>query len=102
MRLCSMSAQTSVRLAWAGWIFVVASMVVIPLAWGAPENADLFTAVLYAVWVLTFATVGAVLAARVSGNPIGWLFLGFAVVATVGGGADSYVSQQHSAGSEIA
>ncbi len=97
-----MSARTSLRLAWAGWIFVVASMVVIQLAWGAPENADLFTAVLYAVWVLVFATVGAILAARVPANPIGWLFLGFALVATVGGAADSYVSQQHSAASEIA
>lgn len=30
-----MSPRSSVRLAWAGWIFVVASMVVIQLAWGA-------------------------------------------------------------------
>ncbi len=90
------------RTAWVGWIIVLASMVSIPLAWGAPENGHAVTAALYAVWLLVFATVGAVLATRVPGNPIGWLFLGFALLATAGGAADSYVSQHHGTDVEIA
>jgi hypothetical protein len=94
------SAHGSRWLAWSAWLVVVVFVAVAVLRWDYPPHASAFTAILTVVWLLTFATVGAIVVSRLPQNRIGWLFVGFAVMAATGLLADAYASQPH-AGSSI-
>jgi signal transduction histidine kinase len=85
-----MTSRTASRLAWTLWalnlVLLVASAVTAVSGGMPPGQVPL--AVLLPAFQLTSATVGALIAARHPGNPIGWLFLaaalawGFAGLAT--------------------
>lgn len=70
------------RLAWGLWAAAIAMLVAgvgLSVAGGGPFD-DIFSRV---VVVPVAATVGALIFARVPGNPIGWIFLGLGVVGGV-------------------
>jgi hypothetical protein len=56
------------------------------------RSPDASTFLLFALIATPFAVVGALVASRRPRNPIGWLFLAFAVVATFAASADRYAS----------
>ena len=45
--------------------------------------------------MIVFSTVGALLASRLPGNPIGWLFLTIGLLESVGGVTDAYTTQNY-------
>jgi hypothetical protein len=53
--------------------------------WGTEYNYFIFPVV-----ILAFALVGALVASRLPGNPIGWICLVFGLTLTFGGAADEY------------
>jgi hypothetical protein len=75
------------RLPWAIWLAIVAlGVATSPSALG--DGVGPYIA--YTVFVLAFATVGALVAARRPRNPIGWLLLGAGLSYVVGGISVSY------------
>jgi len=113
------------RLVWVArglWGVVVASLVIhaIPgLGFNSAPNgggsglSQLFVVVAVVVFLLAFATVGALVASRVPGNPVGWLLLGSALAYTLatsatglpaprgGGGPAWYVAAADLAGQPL-
>jgi hypothetical protein len=74
-------------LAWGLWAAIVAGFAAV-LATGADHGDDADGAaaeVAVTLFVLAFATVGALVATRQPRNPLGWIFLGAAVAYTLGG-----------------
>jgi hypothetical protein len=79
-----MQARRLVRLAWALWGLVIASLAATaPLGLADPvgtaEQGGAWIYVIFTAFVLTFSTVGVLLATRQPSNPIGWLLLACAV-----------------------
>jgi signal transduction histidine kinase len=77
------------RLAW-GLVLAGLLIVSVPgLGLGAGFDiggpSGLFVTVAFVLFVLSFATVGALVASRLPGNPIGWLLLGSALAYALGG-----------------
>ena len=92
-----MKPRWLIRLAWALWGFVVATLAVDTLVavadWsGTVAHGGVFIFVAFMGFVVAFSTVGVLIAARQPGNPIGWLLLGCAVGYAVAGLAESYAS----------
>ena len=58
---------------------------------GDGEPDQIAALIVYALVILSFATVGAVVASRVPENPIGWLCIAMALVPAVAGLGDEYV-----------
>ena len=84
------------RLPWALWLLTVAIGVGLT---GAALEDGIVEFISYAVFVLVFATVGALVASRRPRNPIGWILLsagiayeigGMSVAAAEGGGTGSW------------
>jgi hypothetical protein len=82
-----MSVQPATRLAWSLFGLVVVLILGPGLLFWSPE-AEFFLAP--ALIATLFGVVGALVASRRPRNPIGWLFLAFAVVAAFAGSADIY------------
>ena len=83
-----MSARASAWLAWSS--FALALLI---LAAGSMlRSPDASSFLLFALIAAPFAVVGALVASRRPRNPIGWLFLTFAVVAAFAASADRYAS----------
>ena len=72
------------RLAWALWLAVVGTFLAAVVTGAADEDGE-GSAVAYTVFVLVFATVGALVASRQPRNPIGWILLGASFAFTLGG-----------------
>ena len=70
------------RLPWALWLFTVAIGVGLT---GAALEDGIVQFISYAVFVLVFATVGALVASRRPRNPIGWILLSAGVAYEIGG-----------------
>jgi hypothetical protein len=92
-----MSGQVVARLGWSAWVvcFVLAAITValsvasvgveppVSRLGGTPSAEDAVVGAVYFVAIVAFATVGAVLVARRTGNAIGWVFLALGVVVAV-------------------
>jgi signal transduction histidine kinase len=86
-----MRTSTAQRVAWSIWA-VVAALVVGFAAFSVVKGGvDPFIFV-GALSVLGYATVGALIASRHQGNPIGWLFQYFAVTFLLGLAAEGYAA----------
>ena len=83
-----MSARLAAHVAWSLLGLVALILVTGVLLW--TPNAGFFVAP--ALIAALFGVVGALVASRRPRNPIGWLFLAFAVVAAFAGAADLYAS----------
>ena len=86
------------RLPWLIWIVTVAGAVAAPVlsvvgADGNPEETlELPILVAFTMFVLGFATAGALIASRQPKNPVGWLSSGAALLYIFAGLADSFVN----------
>jgi MFS family permease len=92
-----MKPRWLIRLAWALWGFVVATLaadtLVAVVDWaGTVAQGGVFIFVAFVAFVLTFSTVGVLIAVRQPGNPIGWLLLACAVGYAVAGLSEAYSS----------
>jgi hypothetical protein len=74
--------------AWSIWALVLATLV-FALVFGAPRSVDHWTQipvlVTFTLFVLSFSTVGALIASKRARNPIGWIMCASAVAYTIGG-----------------
>jgi len=84
--------RTASWLAWGVWVLTVvelplsaALLVVIPTSSGITDLPDAVSAAVFAALILTFSTVGVLIATRQPQNLVGWIMLvaGFALGATV-------------------
>jgi hypothetical protein len=78
-----MSPDAATRLAWSLWLLamvLVALSVLLGVRNAATVAAFVDDALVFVPMVVSFATVGALIAARHPHNPIGWLFAGFATI----------------------
>ncbi|MGH2656014.1 MAG: ATP-binding protein [Actinomycetota bacterium] len=76
-----MRRRTASRLAWSLWLAAVGMLAagfVLSLTVGLGE--DVVFIVIFPLLLGAFATVGALVATRRTGNPIGWIFLGVALL----------------------
>ncbi len=77
-----MSRRTSGRIAWGLWAVDLAVIItLLPLDTGADNGG----AVSGALFILVFGTTGALVAARIPDNPIGWLLCSGALAFAIGG-----------------
>jgi hypothetical protein len=84
-------------LAWALWGFVIVSLAVtVPLAVadraGTAAQGGALIYAIFTAFVLTFSTVGVLIAAQQPGNPIGWLLLACATGYALAGLTNAYSS----------
>jgi hypothetical protein len=84
-----MSARASAWLAWSS--FAVLALLILAVG-SILRSPDASSFLLFALIAAPFAVVGALVASRRPRNPIGWLFLAFAVVAAFAASADRYAS----------
>ena len=78
-----MNRRVAVRLAWGLWalnVLTVASLMAWPVRGAGPLGSAAG-----AVFIVVFATTGALVASRIPGNPIGWLLCLAALAFTIGG-----------------
>src|ERR687898_1348131 len=88
-----MSGRAAAWVAWSGWLLSMVALALsllltlfLPASSGITDVvANYFFAVVLAAMVLSFSTVGALIATRQSHNPIGWIMIvaGFGLAATV-------------------
>jgi len=83
-------ARAMSRLAWALLALTVLIYAATPFLNGSDIGDEVGPFVGYTVFILAFATVGAVVASRRPGNPIGWILLGAGLAFAVGGITVSY------------
>ena len=97
-----MNAPTASRLAWSLWAVGLALLVVnlvLTVAAGTSADEGVFLFVL-PIFLVSFTTVGALIAGRQPGNAIGWVFIGTGVAWAILGTADTYAAYALSVGRE--
>jgi signal transduction histidine kinase len=94
-----MRTKTARALAWSLWAATITMLLGVPVlavVTGIPADEVVF-AILLPILVLAFSTVGALIGSRHPGNPIGWIFLGVALLwdlALVSSGAAQYAAER--------
>ena len=71
-------------IAWGLWLAIVGSFSLVVLTGAAAEDGE-GNAAVYTVFIVAFATVGALVASRQPRNPIGWILLGGGLAYAIGG-----------------
>ena len=97
-----MTARMASRLAWTLWVVALVLLivnVVFSVRADALDDNDLFVFV-FPIFLLAFATVGALIAARQPANAIGWVFIGTGLAWAVLGAADAYAAYAVATGQE--
>src|SRR5688572_21640068 len=84
-----MSARASAWLARSSFALLALLILAVGSILRSPDASSFL---LFALIAAPFALVGALVASRRPRNPIGWLFLAFAVVAAFAASADRYAS----------
>ena len=84
-----MSARASAWLAWSSFALLALLILAVGSILRSPDASSFL---LFALIAAPFAIVGVLVASRRPRNPIGWLFLAFAVVAAFAASADRYAS----------
>lgn len=89
-----MSTIARPRTPWAVWVLVVLLLTLtLTLIWLKRSfSSDPFFVPLAVLLILGYSTVGAVLASRISRNPIGWLMMGIGIAFVVNGPAREYTT----------
>ena len=96
----AMNARTASRLAWSLWgRDPLVANVVLSVRADTLGDTGVFVFV-YPIFLLAFATVGALIAARQPGNAIGWVFIGTGLAWAVLGAADAYAAYALATGQE--
>jgi signal transduction histidine kinase len=90
------SPRSTSRLAWSLWavtmvLMAAALALVVVNARAGWREEDPFIVAVAPLTVLGFGTVGALVASRRPRNPIGWMFVAFALLIVVAAAADEYV-----------
>jgi hypothetical protein len=88
-----MKARTAPRLAWSAWSLAALlpfAMLVLTLAHGQPLSIDAGVGIGFIGLQLAFSTVGALVASRRPGNPIGWLFCFEGLALSLTGASEEY------------
>lgn len=70
---------------WAWAIWALSILMTATAAWIPPDEAVVPSDVLWLMVAVETATIGAVVATRVRGNPLGWVFLGYGTLLTTSG-----------------
>ncbi len=78
-------------LLWAFGVLALTAALSLTFVNGADEDAPYFLPIAAAM-ILGYATVGAVLASRNPGNPIGWLLMAVGIAFVLGGVTDEYMT----------
>jgi hypothetical protein len=78
---------------WSLWLLSVASFVVGGPLLSSAEEDGVASSVAYSVFVLAFATMGALVASRRPRNPIGWILLAAGVAYAIGGFSVLYAEE---------
>ena len=97
-----MTARTASRLAWSLWgaaLALLVANVVLSVRADTLGDTGVFVFV-YPIFLLAFATVGALIAARQPGNAIGWVFIGTGLAWAMLGAADAYAAYALATGQE--
>ena len=97
-----MKARTASRLAWSLWVVAIVLLIVnVVFSVRADALGDIGVFVfVYPIFLLAFATVGALIAARQPGNAIGWVFIGTGLAWAILGAADAYAAYALATGQE--
>lgn len=80
------AVHTPGRARWWAWaIWALSILMTATAAWIPPDEAVVPSDVLWLMVAVETATIGAVVATRVRGNPLGWVFLGYGTLLTTSG-----------------
>jgi MFS family permease len=80
----------SARIAWSLWALTVVALVTTLALPSDPDGDNLSTLLAFSLFVLSFMTVGALVASRRPGNPLGWILCCAGVAYAVAGVSASY------------
>jgi hypothetical protein len=88
-----MSRRSATWLAWGLWALIpllLCADLAIRVAWGISEANGAAATLTFGLAMLAFGTVGALVASRVPGNAVGWIFIAIGVVSAAIGPVGGY------------
>jgi signal transduction histidine kinase len=98
-----MKPRTASRLAWSMWATTLLLQIASFLLRREEEfpAQEIVFAVIFPLFLLAFSSVGALIASRQPGNPIGWIFLGVGLLWALAGTSEDFAWYSARTGAEI-